>query len=265
MTKQFLIFLFFTCTLFSCDKSNLIYPDDPNYPTVIEKLSPSVISDLKTAYAQKYKYFISSISEYGFCGDGDVNATVEQPPLLNPLTLAEAIEKVKSFVSQNTTFTGVKNAADLKLTFSYSDTGYWDNATYWFGHSGDQFIDTIEVINSQIGFQIKNRELRSCVGNWYPTVYIPGKFNVDRGSAKTLLLNKVVWHSTIAGIPYSATITAASLVASTTHLVIFPITFNNQIELRVTWQINIPGPVYYLIYVDVMTGELISEQPTIFS
>ena len=84
-------------------------------------------------------------------------------------------------------------------------------------------------------------------------------------NAKTSLLNKVVWHSTIAGVPYSATITAASLAASTTHLVVYPNTVDNQIELRVTWQINIPGPVYYLILVDVMTGEIISGQPTIVS
>jgi len=251
--------------LFSCEKSNLVYSDDPNYPTVIKKLNSATLTDLKSAYALKYKYFISSINEYGFCGDGDVNAVVENPPLLNPIAQPEAIVQINNFVSQNPAITGVKSNVDLKLTLSCSDTGYWDNAIYWFGSTGDQYIDTIQVINSQIHFQIKNRELRSCVGNWYPTVYIPGKFNIDRDAAKASLLDKVVWHSTIAGVPYSATVTAASLTASTTHLVVFPNTFNNQIELRVTWQINIPAPVYYLIFVDVMTGEIISEQPTIIS
>jgi len=265
MTRQFLIFLLFACTLVSCDKTDLLYSDDPNYPTVIKKLSSSVVTDLKTAFAQKNKYFISSINEYGFCGMGELNEPQDSPPLLNPLTQAEAIEKAKNFVLQNPAITGVKNTADLKIAMSYSDTGYWDNATYWYGRSANQFIDTIEILNSQIMFQIKNRELRSCIGNWYPDVYIPGKFNVSRDEAKASLTDKIVWHSTIAGVPYSATITKASLAASTTHLVIFPNTFNNQIELRVTWQIDIPGPVYYIIFVDVMTGELISEQPTIIS
>jgi len=265
MRKQLLIFLFFACALVSCDKMDLLYSDDPNYPTVIKKLSPSVVTDLKTTFAQKNIYFISSINEYGFCGLGELNDAQDSPPLLNPLTQGEAIEMAKKFVSQNPSITGVKNTADLKITMEYSDTGYWDNATYWHGHSADQFIDTIEILNSQIQFQIKNRELRSCIGNWYPDVYIPNKFNVSRDKAKSSLIDKIVWHSTIAGVPYSATITNASLAASTTRLVIFPNTFNNQIELRVTWQINIPGPVYYIIYVDVMTGELISEQPTIIS
>jgi len=266
MTKQFVTFLFFACTLLSCDKNNLSYSGDPNYPTVIQKLNSATHSELKTAYAKKYKYFISTINEYGFCSYyDDVFTPVDNPPLLNPLTQTEATELIKSFVSQNPTITGVKNSADLKLTLSYSDTGFWDNSTYWNVRSANQFIDTIEVLNTQIMFEIKNRELRSCVGNWYPTIYIPGKFNLDRDQAKSSLLNKVVWHSTIAGVPYSATITTASLAASTTRLVVVPYTINNQIELRVTWQINIPGPVYYLINVDVMTGEIISEQPTIIS
>ena len=98
------------------------------------------------------------------------------------MTQTEATELIKSFVSQNPTVTGVKNSADLKLTLSYSDTGFWDNATYWNVRSANQFIDTIEVLNTQIMFEI-----------------------------------------------------------------------------------NIPGPVYYIINVDVMTGEIISEQPTIIS
>jgi hypothetical protein len=35
--------------------------------------------------------------------------------------------------------------------------------------------------------------------------------------------------------------------------------------LRVTWEFNIPGPVYYKIYVDVMTGEIVMAVPTIIS
>ena len=104
-----------------------------------------------------------------------------------------------------------------------------------------------------------------CAGNWYPEVYIPGHFNIDRDKAKSSLLNHIVWNSTIAGVPYSATVTAASLAASTTRLVILPLITDDKIELRVTWQINIPGPVYYIIRVDVMTGEIVSEEPTIIS
>ena len=52
---------------------------------------------------------------------------------------------------------------------------------------------------------------------------------------------------------------------STIGLKILPITTNDKIELRVSWLFNIPGPVFYKIYVDVMTGEIIREEPTIYS
>jgi hypothetical protein len=57
----------------------------------------------------------------------------------------------------------------------------------------------------------------------------------------------------------------ADIDKSTIGLKILPITADDKIELRVAWLINIPGPVYYKIYVDVMTGEIIGQEPTIIS
>lgn len=265
MTRQFLIFLLFACTLSGCDKSTLTYSADPNYPTVIKKLDASILSGLKTSYAQRNKYLTSSLNEFGFCHSDEINNSVDTPPLLNMPTQPEAIEIVKSFVSQNSAGTGIKNPAAITFSDVFSSSPYWDGASSLVLKTANQRIDTIEVLYTQIIFHLKSRELVYCAGNWYPNVYIPNKFIVDRDQAKESLIDKIVWHSTIAGIPYSATITAASLAASTTRLVIFPYTVNNQIQLRVTWQINIPGPVYYIIFVDVMTGELINELPTIIS
>ncbi|HEY3390879.1 MAG TPA: hypothetical protein VGK38_14975 [Prolixibacteraceae bacterium] len=266
MTKQFLTFLLFACTLLSCEKNNLNYSVDSEYPTVAKKLNSATLSELRTSFAQKNKYLSSSLNDYGFCSLTDIQVSADTPPILSAPTQPEAIETVKSFVSLNPACTGVENASDLTFTQIFSSTPYWDGASSMVLKSANQRIDTIEVINSQIIFQLKSRELVYCMGNWFPKVYIPNKFNIDREDAKSSLLNKVVWHSTIAGVPYSATITAASLAASTTRLVVFPYSKTaDNIELRVTWQINIPGPVYYLIFVDVMTGEIIGEQPTIIS
>ncbi len=266
MMKQFLIYFLLACTLAGCEKKDLLYSNDTNYPTVIDKLSSTTLSALRTSYAQKNKYLTSSLNEYGFCSLTDIlPGTVDTPPILSMPTQPEAIEIVKSFVSQNSTYTGVENAANLTFSDIFSSSAYWDGASSLVLKSSNQRIDTIEVINSQIIFHLKSRELVYCMGNWFPKVYIPDKFNINREAAKSSLLNKVVWHSTIAGVPYSAKITTESLSASTTRLVVFPYTIDNKIELHVTWQVNIPAPVYYLINVDVMTGEIISEQPTIIS
>ena len=265
MKKLFLISLLITFTLLSCKITDLSNPVDSNYPTVVKKLSATTLSELRSSFAQKNKYLTSSLNEYGFCSLLEGNVAVATPELLPMPSQSEAIEIVKTFVSQNSTSTGVKNAADLTFSEIFSGSPFWDGASSLVLKSANQRIDTVEVINSQIVFQLKSRELVTCQGNWYATVYIPSKFNINREYAKASLVSYVVWHSTIAGVPYSATITTSSLEASTTRLVIYPLTIGNQIELHVTWQINIPGPVYYILNVDVMTGEIVSKQPTIIS
>jgi hypothetical protein len=112
---------------------------------------------------------------------------------------------------------------------------------------------------------IKNREIEYCIGNWYHNIYVPKSFNFDQDKAKAILVNKVVSHTTIGGQQYNVTISATDLNSSITKLKILPLTTDDKIELRVSWQINIPGPVYYKIYVDVMTGDIIGEEPTIIS
>jgi hypothetical protein len=57
--------------------------------------------------------------------------------------------------------------------------------------------------------------------------------------------------------------TAEHLQHCTAKLMIVPITTDEKIELCVTWQINLDAPLYYLFYIDVMTGEIIREMPTI--
>jgi hypothetical protein len=252
-------------SLLSCHKDNFPYPQDSNYPTVINKLNSSVLTQMKASFAQQNKYVESSLNKFGFCAIEEINNSIESPPVLSLLTQSEAIAIVNSFASVNSAVTGVKNVADLKFSSINTDSGYSDGATYWYFRTTNQHIDTLEVMNSQIIFNIKNHELVYCVGNWYPNVYIPANFNVSADKAKSSLLNKIVGHTTIAGVPYSETISSASLSASTTRLVVLPVITGDKIELRVTWQINIPTPVYYLMYVDVMTGELIGQEETVFS
>lgn len=265
MKNFILIFIFLACSLLSCQKDNFPYPQDSNYPTVINQLNSSVLTQMKASYAQQNKYMESSINGFGFCDMEEINNSVESPPVLSLLTQSEAIAIANDFVSVNSAATGVKNPADLKFSSINTDSGYGDGATYWYFRTTNQHIDTIEVMYSQILFNIKNHKLVYCVGNWYPNVYIPANFNVSADMAKSSLLNKIVGHTTIAGVPYSATISSASLGASTTHLVVLPLITDTKIELRVTWQINIPAPVYYIMYVDVMTGELIGQEETIIS
>ena len=264
MKNLLLLIIVSSILLLSCEKNELVYTEDGNYPTVYTKLNPDALSEARTTYFQNNKFMQSSLNKFGFCDLVEDNRTVDSPPLSTPLTESEAIAKVKDFVSKNPDFTGVKNADDLTFARINSSTGYWDGATYWHLKTSNQIVNNVEVLYSQISFNVKNKELHTCIGNWFPEIYIPANFNITQDKAKALLLNMVVSHYTIAGQEYTVKISSSDLKNSTTSVVVIPVEDEDKIELRVTWQINIPA-VHYIIYVDVMTGEIISKQPTIIS
>lgn len=255
-----IIFLVFALILFSCERYNIII--DPYYPTTINKLDYSTLSHIRDTYNLRNKYLHSSLNEFGFCDMGDVAS--ESPPLLESLTEAEAIETVKNFVLLNPSETGVENMEELRFDRILFRSGYFDGSTAWIITSSCQNVDTIEIVNTNISFRIKNREVVFCTGNWFSDVYIPDSFIFSQNRAKSSLLNRVVEHYNIAGEGYYLRITSDDLKSSNTKLSIVPITKGECIELRVAWRIGIES-VSHIIFVDVMTGEIIYQEPTSIS
>ena len=202
----------------------------------------------------------TSLNEFGFTDYSGDPLSADSPPPQDPLTESGAIGVVKNFVSRNRSETGVRNPDDLNFTQIFTNPGY-GGAEGWILRSSNQKVDTIEVMYSEILFHITNREVTFCIGNWYPYIYIPGNFHVGQNRAKSSLLNKVVTHYSMAGEPYYVTISASDIEKSTTGLKILPLVTDDKIELRVAWLINIPGPVYYKIYIDVMTGAIMDRSP----
>jgi Zn-dependent metalloprotease len=244
MAKTLPIILILFVLAVSCEEV-VEYNIPMNYPTTINKLSSTSLSQLRASYALKNQY-------------------VGTPPLQNIITQSEAIEKVKNFASRNPSETGVQNPNDLTFYKVSTTTGY-GGAIGWHFKTANQKVDTIEVLYSMILIHLTNEEVSLCIGNWYPEIFIPSEFNVDQTKAKADLNGKVVSHLTFGGTVYYVTISKTDLSKSTIGLKVLPIENENKIELRVCWQIDIPGPVYYKFYVDVMTGKIIRQVPTIVS
>jgi hypothetical protein len=267
MIKYILTAIVFVSLCLGCNQID-IYPDNsqyPEYPTTLHKLPAATLLQKREGFASDNIYLMSSLTDYGFCGFADDIQSAEAPAVLTPFTEAEAVEKVNNFVSAYPSETGVKNSSGLSFYQIDYGSDYYDGSTSWTLKSDNQKIDTIEVLNSSIGFVVKNREIISCLGNWFPKVCIPGKFNVTREMASSSLLNHVIGHSTIAGQIYKVTISEEDLRLSKVNLKILPIISDDRIELRVCWQFDIPGPVSYKIFVDVITGKIVEEWPTIIS
>lgn len=263
MKKYLSFIIWFSIILISCEK----YDIPTGYPTTYNKLNTNILTQRLNSFTNRNQYISSKINEFGFCGFSDTYDDIligGIPPYQGAFNKSEAIEIVNNFISNNETETGIGDPLTITFAQESTTTGF-DGAVGWFFKTNNQKVDTIEILNSMIVFHITNKEVTWCVGNWFPEINVPNEFNINQEKAKSLLNKKEVSHYTIAGEEYKVTISNIDLDLSKVNLKILPRETENKIELRVCWQINIPGPVYYKMYVDVITGEIIGGIPTIIS
>lgn len=258
MTRHFFKLMIVSLLIVSCEKNDLYL--DPNYPTTINRLSDQIVSQMRTSLLTEYPYLRSTLNEFGFCYPSEYNEGIDPPQTSHLLTETESIELAKEFISKRPLETGVENLDDLSVSEVYSLSG----GIHWVVVSSTQKVDTIEVIYTYIIFRFKNGEMVNCEGNWYPDIYIPDKFNFNENTALKHIIGKKVTHYDFGGDKYFLTIPESALENSTIGLKIVPIKSDDKIELRVAWKIYIPE-VSCKVYVDIMTGEIIKQEPTIIS
>jgi len=265
MKRLLQILVTFSIFLPSCEKNTIPVNNIPEgYPATYSKLSSGILTRMRSSYESRNPFVTSSLTDYGFTGYNGDPLGVGIPPYQGQTSQTEAEGIIRSFVKSNGLETGVKNPDALSFNQAFESPAQ-DGIAGWYFNTYNQKIDTIEVLNSSFSFQVINGSVTFCLGNWFPDIYIPSDFNYSIEKAKKSLIGDVVSHSSIAGQISDITIKQADIDKSTTRLKILPQEIKNKIELHVCWEINIPGPVYYLVYFDVITGEIILETPTIFS
>ena len=259
--RSFAILLTVFC-IQSCDQQDMTN-SDKNYPTTYKKLDVATLSQMRKDFANTNSFLSSSITDFGFCGLLDNPLQTPLPTRIPDLSKAEAINATNSFISMNLKQLGI--ASPVSITFSRIDSFItYGGSVTWFFSSNLQKYDSLTVIDSYFNFILTNGKMTSCIGNWYPYIYIPTKTNINVGKAKSILLNKVVYIYDILGRPNPMTITAKSLETATFSKLIYPLKTTDKIELHFVWVVNIPD-VFYVIYLDVMTGEIIGSYPTVIS
>lgn len=261
MSRLLSILLTFATLLMGCDSFEL----DPNYPTTIKRLPDATLEQLRKEFALNNVYFKSSLNEFGYCSRNEHEVDAMIPPIMDTLNESEAIDLIITFVSLNTSATGIEDLDEFYLSKIKSTSDSYDGSIMWIAESPNQTWDTIEVLDTRIFFRIINSELVSCRNNWFQEIYIPEEFRVGIEEAKSLLINKEVSHYTIAGIEWVERVTVSSLEESQYSLKVLQMWLEDRIELRVAWEIYIPSPVHYIFYVDVMSGRILRKKPTIVS
>jgi len=246
-----------------CDQNDITSSGDKNYPTKYKKLDANVLNQLRKDFAKANPYLSSSITDFGFCGSTEDYISSTWPDRVPDLTKAEAINATKLFITQNSTLLGVKNIEDI--TFSRIDSfTIYEGSLKWYISTNTQKMGDLEVYDTYLIFNLTNGKMTYCSGNWYPYIYIPARQNINEIKAKSILLNKVVYLSDFSGKPIPMTITAKSLETAQFSKMIDPIKTTDKIELHVVWVVSIPE-VFYVIYLDVMTGEILGGYPTVVS
>ena len=254
------------CCNYACSKEGLVEDfsedliEDSSYPTTIYRLPEETLSQMRSDFAQRNPNVHTTLNQFGFCAMIEAGGVDGRS---GGFTETEAIAAVKEFVARNPEYTGVNKPNKLQFRSISSSIGY-NNAVFWHFKTENQTINNIEVDFTEILLHTQNRTVVMCYGNYFPDVYVPKKFNFDSKRAKSQLLGKEVFHWGWGGQYSAGIVKTEHLQKCPTNLIIIPITTDEKIELRVAWQIRVDA-LYIIFTVDVMTGEIIRESPTIMS
>ncbi len=264
MSKCFIMFLASAILLYSCEKSTYLVNNDHQYPTIIKKPDTDRLVGMKSDFAQQNIYVESSLNAFGFCDYAEDPVIAPDPPVDTTITRSDLISIVKGFLLKNSSYTGVKKTDNPEIIKVIERNDSPDGNKNWYVEIKAQTINSIDVLSTLLYVTIRGREVISCQGNWFPEVYVPMDFNVNEDLAKRFLINRTVTHIGMAGNPINLKITSGSLQKSTVGLVAVPIEYEDQIEIHVAWKIWV-DQVSFILYVDVMTGEIIRQEPTLIS
>lgn len=265
--KKILIFLIIVVCL-SCEKNDKIEdidPTEPNYPTTINRIDSNLLAQMRYEYHQTNYFVLTSLNQFGFCdccADFGSSYGDDPPPVLSDVSESYAKKIVRDFLVLNEKYTGISSIDNFcYLNENYEKIG--SNIFWNFGLT-NQIYDSLEVIYTQISIEVENGKVTWCTGNWYPEIYIPEDINYTEEYVRSLFVDTVLCNSDCWGGLWCDTVTNKILDESIIRKVIFPIETNSKIELRVSWEIDIPNPIFYKFYIDVITGEIIHKEPTIF-
>lgn len=234
---------------------------DPNYPTTLYPLNPEEWQQLQLEFdiLNDYK-ILSKLNEYGFT-DGGPDYSKSHPNPQIKLTENEALQIAISTLVKNKKFTNVTDSLDLLSCpvrifpdYSNNDSTRYTVAFFLQKYNG------YEVLFSRIDVGLYGDGAYRLSGFWYSDIYIPPKDNVNSNLAKMLILGqKLIWYG-YAG-DYHELVVTENIIGSEINKVIVPTKKEENVELRVCWQIPImfydDDWIGWYIYVDTSDGEIL--------
>ncbi len=260
-SKLLILVFFITLMLTGCDENTILLTKQ-SYPATYNQLDVSKIQELGLRLTASNPYLFQTVNKYGFIGDSR-NVFPSFPPAITSLSKQDARKVVENFISENSDILGVKYTDDVNFIRIDSSIIY-DGTLKWMFQTGNQVFSNLEVYNTGIRFHVTNGKVTWCIGNWYPQIVVPSKFGIGERAIKSMLQGRVVTHYNFAGQPYTLTISNSAAENAEFSTLIYPVQTEEKIEVRVVWKVHVPD-VYFRFFIDVMSGEILAETPTIIS
>jgi len=253
-----LFLLIFSISILGC---NIFNPTDNSpqvYPTIITPLSEQELEILQREFRATNNFLMCSrLDRYGLV-DREGFCAIENPNI--PIEEREVIELSKLTLYKNRKFTNVKDTTGLAIGRIFMMTPNRDN-THWRIDYLQQQYNGHKILDTEIVLWAHGNGVYRINGHWYTDIFIPENVEVQEAEAQESLIGtEIIWYDA-AGREQVFTVTEETLIDETPQKVIVPLQVEDNIELRITWEIGVRFsfqnyPSWYL-YVDVISGELI--------
>ncbi len=271
MNKTKLFFLALLSLLFACKDDELFESfSDPNYPTRYCVLSDSERNELYTNFDSDLKDYFE-VDSFGHL-DRKNGKKLDSEIFEGKLNSVEDVESIaRNHTATYQTYYGISNVMDLNVR---KTTGYWvgygskfsqeheSDRNRWYVSFENQIFENIEVYGSKIGMYISPKGVYQSFGHWYPQIHLPSNEDVGFSEAKQKIVGKIIGYSDWGGSKQHAVTLDDFYSDDTPEKMIIPFRKGDCVEMRLCWKIE--SKTIWNFYVDVMSGELIMNEQTVY-
>ncbi|WP_163324440.1 hypothetical protein [Draconibacterium mangrovi] len=243
---------------------------DPEYPGKYCILSDAERNDLFNDFQSDLKMYFE-IDSFGF-PDRKNETHWGSELFTETINDTESVENIiDSFINANRELYGVTDFSQLKPErFSSSWASYGgvlvqeneNDRNRWMVRFKNQVYNGIEVYDTKIGMYVSAKGVYQTYGHWYSVIHLPLKEDVSYDEAKQTLIGRKFQYYDWGGGKETVITADAFYTDDNPEMMIVPYRRGNCIEMRLCWKIA--SKTIWNFYVDVMNGELVLNEQTVF-
>ena len=235
------------CCLYACILNSDNDPVD-SYPTIIYSRSDDEVEKLQSEFDLLNNNKIGTrLDQFGYT-DFTMVYLASESSISDTNTV---IQMAISALIKNSKFTNVSKESLLSV-----DRLFITPNNSWKIFFNEQFYKGLRVDGTTIAVYLNSSGVYRIDNHFFADIYIPAKAKYSESEVKESLIGKELNWVDYYHQKHIYTITDSSFSDEKSNKVIVPMLTDTQLEFRITWEIYIGKPgLYWMIYIDVITGE----------